>query len=382
MIRIDLDLCIGCGQCLSACDFSAITLLDNLARVNENCTSCGMCVSTCPVKAISVDIEQTASEGHRGILVMAQVQNGSVMDVSLALCQKAYELNRKSGAPVYAVLLGPYRDQAQQLIQHGADTVLCCEDERLADEDDGLYTDTLTMLIHAYKPAIVLFGATSFGRSLAPRMAVRLHTGLTADCTELSIDEESGLLHQTRPAFGGNLMATIVCPNARPQMASVRPGVFSLEESKATRKDQILSFEMPSGAQPLYTILSKAQNPAVQSIADADIIVTAGRGIGNQKNMQLVRDFAQKIGAQVAVTRPLADAGWGEIHQQIGQTGHTVSPKLLIALGVSGAIQHLAGMGGAQTVIAVNTDSDAPIFSVADYAIHADCVALLQQLLT
>lgn len=381
MIRINADICIGCGQCTSACDFNALEINDGVARVNDNCTSCGMCVSSCPVGAIAAAVAQTASQDGRGILVMAQVQNGSALDVSLALCQKAHELNEQSGAPVYAALFGPYEDQTPRLIQHGADIVLCCSDERLKEEDDGLYADALTMLIQDYRPAIVLFGATSFGRSLAPRMAARLKTGLTADCTGLSIDEESGLLHQTRPAFGGNLMATIVCPNARPQMASVRPGVFMLEEPDPSRTGQVLSVSMPDGAQALYKILSGAQHPSVKSIADADIIVTAGRGIGLQKNMQLVNQFAQKIGAQVAITRPLADAGWGESRQQIGQTGHTVSPKLLIALGVSGAIQHLSGMGGAEIVIAVNTDPNAPIFSVADYAIHADCVALLQHLL-
>lgn len=382
MIRIDKTRCIGCGQCQSACDYDAIDIIDGIAVANDNCTSCALCPSACPVDAIEMELADAAKdESARGILVVAQADGNAVLDVSLALCQKAQELSRKSGAPVFAALLGPLRNEVQRLIGHGADIVLLCQNDALANEDDGLYADTLCAMIDEYRPDIVLFGATRFGRSIAPRMAARLQTGLTADCTELSLDEKSGLLLQTRPAFGGNLMATIACPHARPQMATVRPGVFPTGEWDRARTGQFLSFDMPRDAQPLYDILSKAQQPPALSIADADVIVTAGRGIGTQKNMQLVNRFARIIGAQVAITRPLADAGWGESHQQIGQTGHTVAPRLLIALGVSGAIQHLAGMGGAQTVIAVNTDPNAPIFSVADYAVHGDCVALLQHLL-
>jgi len=382
MIDIDTNLCIGCGLCLMACADSALVLENGTAKVTQGCTGCGLCVDACPSGAISVSIQDGNVVDQGGILVVGQITNGAVTDVTLSLCQKARELFNYSKGQVFAALFGPDATKlAPALIAQGADTVFVCEDRRLTDPDDGLFAATLYELIQTQAPSIVLFGATAFGRSLAPRMAARLGTGLTADCTELSIDEKTGLLQQTRPAFGGNLLATIVCPHTRPQMATVRPGVFPVSAPVTARCGEIIPFDVPEDAASFYTILTKTHQSPAQSLASANIIVTAGRGIGGIKNMQLVRAFAERIGAQVAVSRPLVDAGYGEQHQQIGQTGHTVAPSLLITLGVSGAIQHLAGIGGAKTIIAINTDPDAPIFSVADYAIVGDCVELLQQFL-
>ncbi len=380
MIRIDGSKCTGCSLCVSSCGFDALFIENGVAVVRCGCTNCGMCVQGCPAEAICVIIENDSDQQHNGILVFAQVQNGAVLDVCLALCQKAQEM-AGGQSPVYAVVLGQNADSfSEHLIDCGVDVVLACTNELVNEPDDGLYADILMSMIQTYRPSVVLIGATSFGRSLAPRLAARLKTGLTADCTDLSIDEQ-GLLRQTRPAFGGNLMATIVCPNTRPQMATVRPGVFMYEPQKAKRTGKVVRIEMPADANPFYTVLSSEKKPPVKGLSDAEIIVTAGRGIGEIKNMKLVHAFAQHIGAQVAVTRPLVDAGFGAQHQQIGQTGQSVSPKLLITLGVSGAIQHLAGIGGAKAIIAVNTDPDAPIFSIADYAIVGDCVELLQRIL-
>ncbi len=380
MIRIDASTCIGCAQCVSSCSVEALAMENGIAVLMDGCTNCGMCISSCPAGAISVDTQSTSDTRHKGILVVVQTQQNTAVDISLALCQKAQELSRGE-TPVYAALFDPNADAfSQKLIDSGADIVLACTDARIAEPDDGLYADTLTAIIQTYKPAIVLFGATSFGRSLAPRLAARLQTGLTADCTELSIDE-NGLLCQTRPAFGGNLMATIVTPNARPQMATVRPGIFPATPPQKTRTGQVITIDIPSDAKPLYRVLSNDKRPPARGLRDADIIVTAGRGIGGIKNMQLVYAFANRIGAMVAVTRPLVDAGFGEAHQQIGQTGTSVSPRILITLGVSGAIQHLAGIGGAKTIIAINSDPEAPVFCVADYAIVGDCVEILKNIL-
>jgi electron transfer flavoprotein alpha subunit len=352
-----------------------------LAVMGEGCTRCGACVSACPVGAIDIPLElDDTNERPKAILVFAQVSGGEILDVSRALVQKAAALNANRGGTTHACLLGG-GEGAQALIDCGADTVFTCDDARLSALDDGLYAELLARLIREQRPDVVLFGATDFGRSLAPRIAARLKTGLTADCTALCFDEKTGLLRQTRPAFGGNLMATIVCPNALPQMATVRPGVFAFTAPSSARAGRIIPLTIPEDAKAFYEILAQTHNPPVRGIADADIIVTAGRGVGGVKNMALVHAFAEKIGAQVALTRSLVDAGYGGAHQQIGQTGQTVSPKLLIALGVSGAIQHLAGMGGATSVVAVNTDPDAPIFGVADYAVVGDCIEVLQALL-
>ena len=379
MIRIDLTKCTGCSLCVCSCGFDALFVENGKAAVRQGCTSCGMCVTSCPAEAISAVVESETSPLQSGILVFAQTRDGAVLDVSLSLLQKARQL--AGSEPVYAAVFGHgEKGIFTQLIDSGADIVLCYSDERMQEQDDGLYAAALMSAVEKYQPAIVLFGATSFGRSVAPRLAARLKTGLTADCTELSIDEK-GLLRQTRPAFGGNLMATIVCPNTRPQMASVRPGVFSYDPPKAARTGEVVELAVPEDATPFYRVLSSEKKPPAKGLGDACIIVTAGRGIGDIKNMKLVNAFAQKIGAHVAVTRPLADAGFGEQHQQIGQTGQSVSPDLLITLGVSGAIQHLAGIGGAKRIIAVNTDPDAPIFSVADCAIVGDCLEMLRQIL-
>ena len=248
---------------------------------------------------------------------------------------------------------------------------------RLAHWDDALYAHCISQWLCQLQPEIVLFGATPLGRSLAPRIAARVQTGLTADCTVLAIDPETGLLRQTRPAFGGNLLATIVCPQHRPQMATVRPGVLSALPFDGTRCGETVRTNLREACKAPVTMLSHMPHPPVSDLREARIILSVGRGIGSQKNVKMARALAHKLGAQLGVSRPLVDAGWGEAHEQIGQTGHSVAPDLLIACGISGAIQHLAGIGRAKRVIAINSDPDAPIFSVADVGIVADCLDVL-----
>ena len=219
----------------------------------------------------------------------------------------------------------------------------------------------------------ILYGATAFGRELAPGVAVRLQTGLTADCTVLSMDAETGLLQQTRPAFGGNLMATIICPNHRPQMATVRPGIFREPEFDYSRSGTITQVFLAEDTKARVEISIPAEEWGQQaSIADAERLVVVGRGIGSKKNLPLMRRLAEALGAELGCTRPVVEAGWLEYHHQIGQTGVSVSPKLLVSIGVSGAIQHLAGIGGAECIIAINEDPDAPIFGAAQYKVVGD----------
>jgi len=243
------------------------------------------------------------------------------------------------------------------------------------------YAAALCRLISREKPEIVLFGATMFGRSLAPAVAAGLRTGLTADCTVLSIDKETGLLHQTRPAFGGNLMATIICPKHRPQMATVRPGIMKALEPDEKRTGEILTAGEKAEAVDGFKLLEILKAEKTESIRDAKVIFDCGRGIGSKKNLKLVKELCDRLGASYGCSRPLVDTGLCEYPHQIGQTGCTVAPDVLVCLGVSGAIQHLAGISQAKLVIAVNNDPDAPIFAAAHYKVVADCMDVVKDLL-
>ena len=313
--------------------------------------------------------------------VFCEVQAGELLPVGLQLLGRAKVLAAESNRPLYAVVLGQIPQGGVEVLgASGADEVLCGDGPALAQKVEQPYADCLIALAQKFEPDILLIGATPFGRAFAPRVAAALGTGLTADCTELSIEEESGLLLQTRPAFGGNMMATIRTATRRPQMATVRPGVLPLPEpvETALREAVVVPYNEEAGAVRLLreTAISKGAD-----ISQSKIIVAAGRGIGQKKNLKLVQALADKLGGQVGASRPLVDMGFVPYSSQIGQTGYSVAPDLLICCGISGAVQHLAGIGGAKTVIAINTDPKAPIFSVADYRIVGDCVSVLEKLL-
>lgn len=385
-LKIDQEKCVGCGLCVKSCAANALNIENKKAVVNDNCVLCGICVDSCSFQALSIEKEQSEEidlSKYNGIWVFAEQHMGKVLPVAYELLGKGEKLARQRDCKLTALLFGKdVASEAQKLIAYGADQVLLCEDDRLADNLDENYVELFDKLLNKYKPEILLFGATGFGRSIAPRVAARVRTGLTADCTLLEIDSETGLLQQTRPAFGGNLMATIVCPNHRPQMATVRPGVMSALESNDSRKGKVIPVSMPKQEIENIELLEQILTPEIDTIADAQIIVSAGRGIGSQKNLALVHQLAELLGGTVGVTRPLVDIGWSEYKYQIGQTGSTVAPKLLITCGISGAIQHLAGISGAETIIAINSDPDAPIFSVAHYKVVGDCVEILKKLIS
>jgi electron transfer flavoprotein alpha subunit len=263
---------------------------------------------------------------------------------------------------------------AKNAIAYGADQVILVE----GDEYDTYNTDGATYamcaLIEKYAPSIVLYGATNNGRDLGPRVACKLETGLTADCTALDIDEETGLLMSTRPTFGGNLMANIACPDHRPQMSTVRPGVFKKPALDESRTGEIITEELHlDPAQQRVKLVERIKEVAqAVNLEEAEIIVAGGRGLKEKENFKLVEELAQVLGGTVGASRAAVDADWIPHAHQVGQTGKTVAPKLYIAIGISGAIQHLAGMSGSKTVIAINKDADAPIFRVADYGIVGD----------
>lgn len=382
---INQDQCVGCGLCVKTCAAESLSILNKKAAVDETCILCGMCIDSCPFKAISIQKTPTAEidvTQYQGIWIFAEQHQGKVLPVAYELLGKGQELARSKGCKLTALLFGnDIEAEASELIAYGADQVLLCEDERLADNLDEDYVEVLDRLIQTRKPEILLFGATGFGRSIAPRVAARVSTGLTADCTILGIDPESGLLHQTRPAFGGNLMATIICPNHRPQMATVRPGIMQFEKPEASHQGEVIRIPLQAQTTNRIELLEQVIMAHANTIADAEIIISAGRGVGSQKNMELVKRLAELTGGAVGVSRPLVDIGWSEYKHQIGQTGSTVAPKLLITFGISGAIQHLAGISGAQTIIAVNSDPEAPIFSVAHYKVVGDCVEIMKKLI-
>ena len=312
---------------------------------------------------------------YKGVYVFVQQVEGVIAPVSFELIGKAKELAKSLNTSVYAVLCGYNVAQlADELGEYGADTVVLIDDPALAEYTTEPYAQAIYGAIEYFKPEVFLYGATTIGRDLAPRVSARVHTGLTADCTKLEIDAETGRLLMTRPAFGGNLMATIVCPDFRPQMATVRPGVMQKAEREEGRRARVLPFNIKIEKNDCFIeILDviKKMNEAAD-ISSADILVSGGRGMGSKENFQMLYDLAEVLGGRVAASRAAVDAGWADKELQVGQTGKTVRPKLYIAVGISGAIQHMAGMEESEIIIAINRDETAPIFNIADYGVVGD----------
>ncbi len=352
---------------------------DNKAFITEACTLCGACVEACEFKAIE-NTEESRQGGtvdlsaYQGVWVFAEQHKGGIASVALELLGEGRKLANIRKTRLAAVFIGhDIKPKAQELIAYGADIVYVADHPALRDFNDDSYAEVLTTLAKQHKPEILLAGATAIGRSFFPKVASSLYTGLTADCTMLDIDEETGNLHQTRPAFGGNIMATIVTPNHRPQMATVRHKVMKMAARDDSRKGALVEVPFnPSGAVRAKVIKTVEELSETVNICEADIIVAGGRGLGSVTNFQLVEELAKALGGAMAATRGAVDEGWVPYSHQVGQTGKTVCPKLYIACGISGAIQHIAGMQSADTIVAINKDPDAPIFSVATYGIVGD----------
>lgn len=380
-INIIKEKCIGCKKCVSSCPFGAIEVIDKRAAIGDKCTFCGSCSESCKFGAINFvkdEVEKKDLSGYKGIWVFAEQRYGKLKTVAVELISKAKELAVDLQVQVTAVVLGcDIKHLSKELIAYGADEVLIMDATWLKDFNDHVYGEVMVDLVNKYKPEIVLIGATSNGRSLAPHISSTLNTGLTADCTVLEIDKEERLLLQTRPAFGGNLMATIVCLNNRPQMATVRPKVFKPMEPDFNRQGKVTLLPAVSPIEGFVKKICDIDNETGLNLSDADIIVGVGRGIGNQKSIQLAQELADALGGVVAASRPVVDSGWIPYSQQVGQTGKTVAPKIYIACGVSGAIQHLAGLADIETIVAINNDPDAPIFKVANFALVGDVREIL-----
>jgi len=387
LLIIDTEACTGCGACVDVCPFGALEIIEGVAVVNENCTACGACISVCPVEALSLpEVEEKPVtedlESYQGVWVWVEQFQGKAASISWEMMGQGRRLADELGTTLTACVLGEKMDRvAHEAIAYGADRVFVADDPTLRVYRTEPYARILVELVRQYKPEIFLLGASSRGRDLAGAVATLLYTGLTADCTGLEIDPETRLLLQTRPAYGGNIMATILTPNHRPQMATVRHRVFEVPEPDFERQGQIVSVPVVLSEDE---IASKVVDFIVEegevNIADAKIIVAGGRGVGGPEGFEPLRELAQVLGGAVGASRAAVDAGWIPYAHQVGQTGRTVRPDLYIACGISGAIQHRAGMSTSRVIVAINKDPDAPIFDIATYGVVGDLFQIVPAL--
>ena len=416
-IEILKEKCIGCGQCFKSCPYDAFEFepydgnkLGKVAKVNAKCSFCNQCLTACKFGAIQEKKQEAAVDlsAYKHIWVFAEQRQGKIQNVALELIGEGKRLAKdiSDDTQLCAVLIGNNIDHlAQECFEYGAEKVYMVQDPLLENYTTDGYTKVMKQLIDEYKPEIVLYGATHIGRDFAPRIAARCNTGLTADCTHLDVkvskyiefakanttldtstldpNDPSTGIKQTRPAFGGNLMATIICPKTRPQMSTVRPGVMQKQERVPGATGEIVNVKPDIKASDIRIEIKdivKSMKEMV-SLTDAKIICSGGRGLGDASGFELIQKFADKVGGVVGASRAAVDAGWIDHSHQVGQTGTTVKPEIYFACGISGAIQHLAGMQTSNCIVAINKDPDAPIMEVADYAIVGDLYKVIPEII-
>lgn len=386
MIEVDLEACSGCQKCLKACPFAVITIIDKKARIGDGCTMCGACVQVCPEEAITIErkVRDVDLSKFSGVWVFAETwENTKFRKVTFELLTKGAELASGVGQELCAVLLGDHVEPlVKELAAYGASKVYLAEHELLGQYNTDAYSSVITGLISKYSPNMLLFPATHLGRDLAPRVAATLELGLTADCTGLTIQD--GLLLQTRPAFGGNIMADIICPYTRPQMASVRPNVMPMCEPDASRTAVVIKETVsldPKGLRTKIREMIKTDIESTKKIDEADCVISGGRGMCTEENFNVLDDLAKELDGVVGASRMIIDLGWRPKSVQVGQSGTTVSPDLYFACGISGAIQHTVGMRGSDIIVAINKDPNAPIFEFAKYGLVGDCNEIIPTLI-
>ena len=377
--------CTGCGLCASNCPFGAIDMKEGKPELNAACKVCGICVKNCPEKAIlrlETKVDSVDKSKWNDILVFAEVSGGRLHPVCLELIGKARVLAKNVNYKVKAVLVGSgVAAFAEELRHYGVSEVAVYDDERLSYFRADAYAACVEDYIRYAKPSVVLVGATSLGRSLAPRLSTRFHTGLTADCTRLELRENTDLV-QIRPAFGGNIMAQIVTTNTRPQFATVRYKVMNPPVRSEEATGEILLRKLPKGVlESKASCVSVTPIPPKQSISDAEVLVVGGRGLQKESDLEMIKELARLLGGDWATTRPLVEKGWTTNERQIGLSGRTVRPRLIITCGVSGAIQFTACMNGSEHIVSINTDPNAPIFDVAHIAIVGDLYEIVPALI-
>lgn len=367
------------------CPFGALEAKNGTLEITAGCKMCKLCVKKGP-QGVMEFIEETAPTVDKslwqGIGVYVDHVEGEIHPVTLELIGKAKELAAVVNFPVYCVFIGyNIKDKAQELLHYGVDEVFVYDYEELNHFRIEPYTAAFEDFIEKVKPSSLLVGATTIGRSLAPRVAARFRTGLTADCTTLEMKENTDLV-QIRPAFGGNIMAQIICPNTRPQMATVRYKVMNAPEKQCEPSGKITPCELePSKLVSSIKVLKVTRKELEENISDAEVIIAVGRALKSEKDLAMIEELAQLLDAQIAGTRPLVEAGWIKAKQQIGLSGRTVKPKLIITLGISGAVQFAAGMNSSEQIFAINKDPHASIFNIAHYGIIGDIYEVVPQLI-
>ena len=386
-LKFDAAKCTLCGKCIDKCPFGALSIEAKGIAVGDACRMCGMCVRSCPEGAIR--FEQRANtvdkSKWRDFLVYVEQERGDIHPVAFELIGEARKMARKVGYKVNCVLVGGEgtTENAKKLLPYGVDTVYVYEHPGFEGFRADCCADAVADCIAANKTISVLIGATALGRSLAPRLSTRFHTGLTADCTTLDIEPSTDMV-QIRPAFGGNIIATIVNPDHRPQMATVREGVMRKEYAAQPGAGEVKAIDwkkMVTDADLAVKIIDRQIEERKIDIKGAGIIVAGGYGMGSKENFRLVHELADVLGGEVGASRAAVDAGFTEHARQVGQTGVTVRPKLYIACGISGQIQHTAGMDQSSMVISINSDPEAPINKIADYAITGDVNEIIPKMI-
>ncbi|MBF0317149.1 MAG: electron transfer flavoprotein subunit alpha [Nitrospirae bacterium] len=385
-IKVDNPLCSGCESCVSSCPYDAIVMIDGRAFINEYCQLCKACLNVCPEGAIKEYREGSGMAATlpncKGVMVFAEQRDGRLSQVAFELLGVGHQLADRLGVELSTALFGCTDSEAAELVKWGADKVYLCSDETLRVFNDEPYTELLHRLILQHRPEIVLAGATALGRSFLPRVATRLRAGLTADCTALEIDADTRNLLAIRPAFGGNIMATILCPTARPQMATVRPKVMKKGSYDTCRTGEIVNVASPTTTARTRVVDSiKDDSLFTINLQEAEVIVSGGRGLGNAKGFDMLKELAALVNGTVGASRAAVDEGWMPYSHQVGQTGKTVCPKIYIACGISGAVQHMVGMQSSDVIIAINKNPEAPIFNIANYGIVGDVYEIVPLLI-
>lgn len=382
-IIINKEKCILCGKCIKSCPYDSIKKVDNNIVIGEDCRACGGCKEVCPVDAINIQeskIEAVNKEEWKDILVYIEYNHNKVHPISYQLIGKAHELAASTGYDIFGIIIGRNTSLSKdQLKKYPLKKVFLYETEEEYFKAD-LYEEVFSSCIKKSKPSVVLIGGTTEGRSLAPRVATEFKTGLTADCTELILRENTDLV-QIRPAFGGNIMAQIVTTDTRPQLATVRYNVMKPIEPTFEHDIEFIVEEIGHQAGNKITILEAAPIPKIKGIAQQEILVAAGRGVKKKEDLTMLEELASLLGGELASSRGLVEKGWMTSDKQIGLSGQTVRPKLLITCGVSGSVQFMAGMSGADNIIAINTDVDAKIFNIAHYPICGDLYEIIPELI-
>lgn len=384
-IIVDSKKCNLCGHCVEICPFKACEIAEGSLEINAACKMCRLCMKNCPNGAISITESEEPrinKDEWKGIMLFVEHLEGEIHPITYELAGKASELAKKIGHPVYAVFIGSnISGIADELTAYGIDRVFVYDYKQLKYFKADIYANVLEDCIRKVKPAVVLVGATPIGRSLAPRLSSRFRTGLTADCTKLDIRSNTDLV-QIRPAFGGNIMARIVTQNSRPQFATVRYKVMDPAEHIPGIKGVVehckINVNRLNSQTEVLDVKRKEKQP---DITEADVLVVAGRGLKEKKDLAMLEELATLLGGQIASTRGLVEDGWMHYTKQIGLSGRTVKPKLIITCGVSGAVQFTAGMNGSDNIIAINNDKNAPIFKIAHYGLVGDLYEIVPALI-